>query len=46
MVTHRDDGADLFDRVVEVRRRPSATMAPTAVTQPGDRTHGNGRTGR
>jgi thiol reductant ABC exporter CydC subunit len=46
MVTHRDDGADLFDRVVEVRRRPSATMAPTAVTQPGDRTHGSGRTGR
>ncbi|NUR79314.1 MAG: ATP-binding cassette domain-containing protein, partial [Dermatophilaceae bacterium] len=43
MVTHRDDGADLFDRVVEVRRPPSATMAPTAVTQPDDRTHGTGR---
>ncbi|KJK12653.1 ABC transporter ATP-binding protein [Terrabacter sp. 28] len=43
MVTHRDDGADLFDRVVEVRRRPSATMTPTAVTQPGDRTHETGR---
>lgn len=43
MVTHRDDGADLFDRVVEVRRRPSATMAPTAVTQPDDRTHEAGR---
>ncbi|MGO4596873.1 thiol reductant ABC exporter subunit CydC [Terrabacter sp. 2RAF25] len=50
MVTHRDDGADLFDRVVEVRRRPSATMAPTAtptvVSQPDDRTHEAGRTGR
>ncbi|GAA2747290.1 hypothetical protein GCM10009868_36150 [Terrabacter aerolatus] len=28
MVTHRDDGADLFDRVVEVRRPPSGTMSP------------------
>ncbi|MFM6848803.1 MAG: thiol reductant ABC exporter subunit CydC [Terrabacter sp.] len=46
MVTHRDDGADLFDRVVEVRRRPSATMAPTAVTQPDDRTHEAGPPGR
>ncbi len=46
MVTHRDDGADLFDRVVEVRRPPSATMAPTAVTQPDDRTHGTGRPSR
>ena len=43
MVSHRDDGADLFDRVVEVRRRPSATMTPTAVTQPDDRTHETGR---
>jgi ABC-type transport system involved in cytochrome bd biosynthesis fused ATPase/permease subunit len=27
MVTHRDDGADLFDQVLEVRR-PSGTMPP------------------
>lgn len=30
MVTHRDDGADLFDRVFEIRR-PSGTMSLTAV---------------
>jgi ATP-binding cassette, subfamily C, bacterial CydC len=50
MVTHRDDGADLFDRVVEVRRPPSGTMSPIAVTHPDDRTqdhtHEAGRTGR
>lgn len=36
MVTHRDDGADLFDRVFEIRR-PSGTMSLTAVapTAPG-----------
>jgi thiol reductant ABC exporter CydC subunit len=46
MVTHRDDGAELFDRVVEVRRRPSATMSPSTAhhpadpdAQPADRTH-------
>jgi ABC-type transport system involved in cytochrome bd biosynthesis fused ATPase/permease subunit len=39
MVTHRDDGADLFDRVVEMRRRPSGTMSTDAVTHPEDRTH-------
>ncbi|GGN08500.1 hypothetical protein GCM10009721_40400 [Terrabacter tumescens] len=46
MVTHRDDGADLFDHVMQVRRRPSATMSPntaqhTAETdaRPDDRTH-------
>ena len=46
MVTHRDDGAELFDRVVEVRRRPSATMSRSTAhhpadpdAQPADRTH-------
>ncbi|MGO4361378.1 thiol reductant ABC exporter subunit CydC [Terrabacter sp. RAF57] len=42
MVTHRDDGADLFDRVLEVRRPPSGTMSPTTadpVPHSGDRTH-------
>ncbi|GAA2486823.1 thiol reductant ABC exporter subunit CydC [Terrabacter carboxydivorans] len=46
MVTHRDDGADLFDRVVEVRRRPSATMSPSTAhdtadpdVRPDNRTH-------
>jgi ABC-type transport system involved in cytochrome bd biosynthesis fused ATPase/permease subunit len=46
MVTHRDDGAELFDRVVEVRRRPSGTMSPSTAhhpadpdAQPADRTH-------
>ncbi len=42
MVTHRDDGADLFDRVVEVRRQPSGTMANTTAgpdAHLGDRTH-------
>ncbi|CAN7556002.1 thiol reductant ABC exporter subunit CydC [Terrabacter sp. LjRoot27] len=42
MVTHRDDGADLFDRVLEVRRPPSGTMSSNTavpVRHPGDRTH-------
>jgi len=46
MVTHRDDGAELFDRVVAVRRRPSGTMSPSTAhhqadpdAQPADRTH-------
>ncbi|MGO4602662.1 thiol reductant ABC exporter subunit CydC [Terrabacter sp. 2YAF2] len=42
MVTHRDDGAELFDRVVEVRRQPSGTMANTTAgpdAHLGDRTH-------
>ncbi|WP_020143756.1 thiol reductant ABC exporter subunit CydC [Terracoccus sp. 273MFTsu3.1] len=42
MVTHRDDGADLFDRVLEVRRPPSGTMSRTTadpVPHSGDRTH-------
>jgi len=42
MVTHRDDGGDLFDRVLEVRRPPSETMSPTTadlVARSGDRTH-------
>ena len=44
MVTHRDDGAELFDRVVEVRRRPSGTMSAPHTTadpdaHPADRTH-------
>lgn len=46
MVTHRDDGADLFDRVVEVRRRPSATMAPTADAEPDGRTYDADHSGR
>ena len=42
MVTHRDDGADLFDRVLEVRRPSSGTVSPTTadpVPHSGDRTH-------
>jgi thiol reductant ABC exporter CydC subunit len=46
MVTHRDDGAELFDRVVEVRRPSSGTMAKTTANTTagpdahlGDRTH-------
>ena len=46
MVTHRDDGADLFDRVVEVPRRPSGTMAPTAGVHPDARTHDADHDGR
>ena len=46
MVTHRDDGADLFDRVVEVRRRPSATMAPTADAETDGRMHDADHPGR
>lgn len=45
MVTHRDDGADLFDRVVEVRR-PSETVSPSTTphqpdpgSPPDDHTH-------
>ena len=42
MVTHRDDGADLFDRVLEVRRPSSGTLSPPTadpVPRSGDRTH-------
>jgi ABC-type transport system involved in cytochrome bd biosynthesis fused ATPase/permease subunit len=46
MVTHRDDGVDLFDRVIEVRRRPSATMAPIADAAPDGRTHDADHPGR
>ena len=46
MVTHRDDGADLFDRVVEVRRPASGTMSTTAAAHPGDRSHEPGPPGR
>jgi ATP-binding cassette, subfamily C, bacterial CydC len=46
MVTHRDDGAELFDRVVEVRRRPSGTMAPTADAETDDRMHEADHPGR
>jgi thiol reductant ABC exporter CydC subunit len=40
MVTHRDDGADLFDQVLEVRR-PSGTVSPTTArgTDRHDSTH-------
>ncbi|WP_076262326.1 thiol reductant ABC exporter subunit CydC [Intrasporangium flavum] len=42
MVTHRDEGTDLFDRVVTLHRPASGTMPPSTATGDDGRGHGSG----
>lgn len=42
MVTHRDEGTDLFDRVVTLHHPASGTMPPSTTTGDDGRGHGSG----
>jgi ABC-type transport system involved in cytochrome bd biosynthesis fused ATPase/permease subunit len=42
MVTHRDEGTDLFDRVVTLQHPASGTMPPSATAGDDGRGHGSG----